>query len=93
MITKHIKMTTVEIVPRDIALVALAIMANIPEEQTEFKKAVHDIIHKDFAYRSPEMLLHPSVWRLFETTIMHKYIPEPNEAWEKKVVNIYIGNI
>lgn len=86
-------MSTDEIIPRDIALVALAIMANIPEEKTEFKRAVRDFVNKDLAYRSPEMLLHPSIWRLFETTIMHKHIPKPIEPWEKTVVDIYIGNI
>jgi len=85
-------MSTNEIVPRDIALVALAVLANIPEEKSEFKQAVHDFIHKDLAYRSPEMLLHPNIWKLFETTIMHRFIPNPIEPWEKTVVDIYIGN-
>jgi len=84
-------MSTDEIVPRDIALVALAILANIPEEKTEFKQAVHDFIHKDLAYRSPEMLLSPKIWKLFETTIMHRFIPIPIEPWEKTVVDVYIG--
>lgn len=85
-------MSTNEIVPRDIALVSLDLLANIPEEKSEFKQAVHDFIHKDLAYRSPEMLLHPNVWKLFETTIMHRFIPNPIEPWEKTVVDIYIGN-
>lgn len=86
-------MSTDEIVPRDIALVTLAVLANIPEEKSEFKQAVHDFIHKDLAYRSPEMLLSPKTWKLFETTIMHQFIPNPVEPWEKTVVDVYIGKI
>lgn len=85
-------MSTVEIVPRSILLVALAILANIPEDKPEFKQAVSNFIKNDLAYRSPEMLLHPNVWKLFETTIMHHFIPNPIEPWEKTVVDIYIGN-
>lgn len=88
---KHIKMSTDEIMPRNLAIVAVAILVNIPEDNTEFKKAVNDFIQKDLPYRSPEMLLHPNTWRLFETTIMHQFIPNPVEPWEKTVVDIYIG--
>jgi hypothetical protein len=79
--------------PRSIVLVALAIYENIPNDKKEFKQAVHDFIHKDLPYRSPEMLLHPNTWNIFQTTIMYKHIPEPIEPWEKKVVDIYIGNL
>jgi hypothetical protein len=86
-------MSTDKFLPRDIALVALDVLANIPEEKTEFKQAVRDFIKKDLAYRSPEMLLNPNIWRLFETTIMHRFIPNPIEPWEKTVVDVYIGKL
>ena len=86
-------MSTNEIIPRNIAIVSLTILENIPEEKAEFKQAVRDFIYKDLPYRSPEMLLHPNVWSLFETNIMHRFIPIPIEDWEKKVVDIYIGKL
>jgi hypothetical protein len=85
-------MSTNEILPRNIVFVAIAVLENIPEDKTEFKQAVHDFIYKDLPYRSPEMLLNPNIWKLFETTIMHRFIPNPIEPWEKTVVDIYIGN-
>lgn len=80
-------------IPRNIALVAVAILENIPEEKTDFKQAVRDFIYKDLPYRSPEMLIDPNIWGIFEKTIMHRFIQNPIEPWEKTVVDIYIGKI
>jgi hypothetical protein len=86
-------MSTAEIMPRNLALVAVTILENVPEDKQELKKAVRDFVYNDLVYRSPEMLLNSNVWSIFENTVMHRFIPNPIEPWEKKVVDIYIGKI
>lgn len=77
--------------PRNAAIVVCEILENIPEDQTEFRGELHNLLYKEFPYRSPEMLTHPQTWLSFET-IMHKYIRgnEPDE-WKQKCVAIYVG--
>lgn len=79
--------------PRDIGIIGVQILMNLPEEQPELREAVHDFIFKHLPYCSPEMRRHPQTWRLFEDTIMHRFIPRPKEPWETKIVDIYVGNL
>ena len=78
--------------PRDAAIVLCEILQNVPEDQTEFRDELKDLLLKEFPYKSPEMLKHPQTWNLFEI-VMKKYISgdEPDE-WKQKCVAIYVGN-
>jgi len=78
-------------IPRDVMLVAYAISQNLPPEKIELKNDILTFIKNDLVYRSPEMRIHPSVWLIFETSIMKKNIPIPVEPWERKIVDIFIG--
>ena len=82
-------MTTVD-VPRNAVVIAVEIMAHIPDASLEFKEEMKNLIYKEYAYCAPEMLNYPAAWLKLET-IMHKYIPIPKEDWEKMVVGIYVG--
>ena len=77
--------------PRNAAIVLFEILKNVPEDQTEFRGELNDLLNKDFPYRSPEMLVHPKTWNLFEA-VMKRYISgdEPDE-WKQKCVAIYVG--
>ena len=77
--------------PRDAAIVLCEILQNVPEDQTEFRDELKDLLYKEFPYKSPEMLKHPQTWNLFEVVIK-KYISgdEPDE-WKQKCVAIYVG--
>lgn len=79
--------------PRDIGIIGVHILMNVPEEKSEFRKAVHDFVFKHLPYCSPEMRRYPETWRLFEDTVMHRFIPQPNEPWEIKIVDIYVGKL
>ena len=76
--------------PRNVAIVACYIASILPEQQTNFKEEIMDYILKDLAYKSPELLIDPVTWSIFEK-IMHKYIQEPDEDWKKKIIDVYLG--
>jgi hypothetical protein len=82
---------SVELEPRNAAIVVCEILENIPEDQTEFREELNSLLVNEFKYRAPEVLKEARSWVLFEK-IMHKYIQgnEPDE-WKKKCVAIYIG--
>jgi hypothetical protein len=77
--------------PRNAAIVLCEILQNVPEDQTEFRNELNDLLLKEFPYKSPEMLFHSQTWLLFEA-VMKKYISgdEPDE-WKQKCVAIYVG--
>jgi len=80
-----------ELGPRNAAIVLCEILQNIPEDQTEFRNELNDLLYKEFPYKSPEMLKDPRTWNLFEA-VMKTYIrgDEPDE-WKQKCVAIYVG--
>jgi hypothetical protein len=80
-----------EVEPRNAAIVVCEILENIPEDQTEFREELNNLLVNEFKYRAPEVLKEARSWVLFEN-IMHKYIQgnEPDE-WKQKCVAIYVG--
>lgn len=77
--------------PRDLSIVVWNIIPNIPKDKTEFILAVCNFLNKELFYKAPEERKGPFLWGFFEDNIMHKFIPNPIEPWEKKIVDIYIG--
>lgn len=75
---------------RNVAFIAVKIFEVIPEQNIDFKKDIEDLLFKDFAYRSPEILLYPEIWMKLDR-VLRKYIDEPKEDWEKKIIDIYVG--
>ena len=76
--------------PRNAAIIGIQILQVIPDSNKEFKDVLTNLIYNDFPYCSPEMLTFPASWDKLQA-IMYKYIPVPNEEWEKKAVEIFIG--
>lgn len=78
--------------PRNALLVALQILQMIPEDKKNFYSALDNLIRSDYFYKDRYALTLPYNWGKLEH-IMHTYIPTPQEEWEEKIVNIYIGKI
>jgi hypothetical protein len=64
-------------------------MDMIPENEIEFRADIRKML-MDFAYVSPDMLLHSESWYKFET-IMHKHIPIVNTPLKQAIVEVYTG--
>lgn len=82
----------VEPLPRNVLLIALTILELIPEDKTNFYRAVDYLIKHDFSYKDNLSLTDSYNWQKLEN-IMHRYIPVADEEWKIKIVNFYIGNI
>lgn len=76
--------------PRNAMLIALTILQIIPEDKTDFYKAVDNLIRNDYVYKDHNSLQTPYNWQKLES-IMHRYIPVVDEEWKQKIVNVYIG--
>lgn len=78
---------------RNVALVSLYIVSQLPDDQVEFKNDIMRFV-KDLRYTPPEDMFISSKWSLLEN-IMKKYIPTINDivdfSWKKKIVDIFIG--
>jgi hypothetical protein len=80
----------VEPSPRNAMLVALEIVQMIPKDKPDFYKDVDSLIRNDYVYKDHNSLQTPYSWQKLES-IMHRYIPKPDEEWNKKIVDVYIG--
>ena len=78
--------------PRDALIVLLGILQEIPEDQTEFREELENLVKNSLAYRSPEIRMQPSTWVAVDV-IMKKYIPDMlvSEQWKKNCIDIFVG--
>jgi hypothetical protein len=81
--------------PRSALLIAIRILELIPEntEKNEsFRTDLTNLVTQDFAYRSPELLTHPSSWIRLES-VLRKNISNLDETWKADIVDVYNGQI
>lgn len=79
--------------PRNVALVSLYIVSQLPDDQVEFKKDILGFV-TDLRYTPPEDMFISRKWLLLEN-VMKRHIPTISNtdcSWKKKIVDIFIGN-
>jgi hypothetical protein len=79
-----------ERLPRNAAVIACEVLQQIPETETEFKNDLLTFITGDLAYRAPELLTHPNIWRSFDK-IINKHIQDTDLPWKKNCIDVYLG--
>ena len=76
---------------RDVRDIAKKILIEIPVEENEFIESINNFI-KSLHYSAPELLRGSECWIPF-TNILNYYIDDTNVEWQKKIIDIYTGNI
>lgn len=74
---------------RNAVVIAAQIMCEVPDAQHKFRDELYNFVMQK-AYSSPELCKSKEFWFQLDK-IMHTFIPRPKDDWEKKIVNIYVG--